>query len=107
MAQDNHTSFLANMKLIYQHGVSHSKNKSKLGRLLAIHHCHYVTEQIIRERGKNISFEGTFNDALHNLNFEEIITRISHRQTIPDFDRLLELNKIRNNAEHFFIVPDI
>ena len=107
MAQENQVTFLTNMKLIYQHGIAHSKNKSKLSRLLAIHNCHYVTEQIIRERAKDITFEGTFNDALHNLNFEEIITRINHKQNIKDFDRLLELNKIRNNAEHFFIIPDV
>lgn len=106
MTETELKSFLTNMKLIYQHGSSHSKNKSKLHRLLAIHNCHYVVEQILREHGKNISFEGTFNDALHNLNFEEIIKRINQKQTIPDYDRLLELNKIRNNAEHLFIIPD-
>jgi len=106
MEQDEVKSFLGNMKLIYQHGVSHSKNKSKLDRFLAIHNCHYVLEQITRERAKNISFNMTFNDALHKINFDEIIKKIHKKEKIPDYDRLLELNRIRNNAEHFFIIPD-
>jgi len=107
MVEANQIIFLTNMKLIYQHGVAHSKNKSKLSRLLAIHNCHYVAEQIVRERCKHMTFNGAFNDALHNLNFEEIIGRLNRRQNVKDFDRLLELNKIRNNAEHYFIIPDV
>ena|SRR5271157_2356615 len=106
MEQGDVKSFLGNMKLIYQHGVSHSKNKAKLDRFLAIHNCHYVLEQITREHAKNISFNMTFNDALHKINFEEIIKKIHKKEKIPDYDRLLELNRIRNNAEHFFIIPD-
>jgi hypothetical protein len=60
--------FLTNMKLIYQHGVSHSKNKSKLNRLLSLHNSHYVVEQVLRERAKNMSFSG----ALHQIGFLEI-----------------------------------
>lgn len=48
--------FLTNMKLIFQHGLSHSRRKSKLHRLLAIHNCHYVVEQIIRDQAKNMTF---------------------------------------------------
>lgn len=102
MAQTEIKSFLTNMKLIYQHGVSHSKNKSKLHRLFTIHNCHYVVEQIIRERAKDMPVSG----ALHKIGFEEILERVHQKASIPDYDRLLELNKIRNNAEHFFIIPD-
>jgi hypothetical protein len=91
------------MKLIYLHGVSHSKGDSKLHRLLAIHNCHYVTEQIIREKARDL----TFNKALHEIGFEEIIKEVNKKQNIPDYNRLIELNKIRNNAEHLFIIPDI
>ncbi len=68
MNQDN-VIFLTNMKLIYQHGVSHSKGDSKLHRMLAIHNCHYVVEQIVREKARDL----TFNKALHDIGFEEII----------------------------------
>lgn len=102
MAQDELITFLTNMKLIYQHGVSHSRNKSKLHRLLAIHNCHYVVEQIIRERAKDMPF----NDALHKIGFEEIIKRVNLKENIPDYTRLLDLNNDRNSAEHSFRTPD-
>lgn len=102
MAHEEQKSFLINMKLIYQHGVSHSKNKSNIQRLFAIHECHYVVEQIIREQAKNM----TFKSALHKIGLEVIIKRVNGKKTIPDFNRLLDLNKIRNNAEHSNIIPD-
>ena len=94
--------FLTNMKLIYQHGISHSKGESKLHRLLAIHNCHYVVEQIIREKARDV----TFSKALHDIGFEEIIKVVNSKENIPDFNRLLDLNNIRNNAEHHFRFPD-
>ena len=103
MAQFEIKSFLINMKLIYQHGVTHSKNKSNMQRLFAIHSCHYVVEQIIRERARDMGFSGH----LHKIGFEEIITRVNRKENIKDFNRLLELNKIRNNAEHLNIIPDV
>lgn len=103
MAQDELRFFLINMKLIYQHGVSHSKNKSKIQRLFAIHNCHYVVEQIIREQAKDM----TFRNALHKIGFEEIIARVHRKKNIQDYNRLLDLNKIRNGAEHSNIIPDI
>ncbi len=103
MAQEESLSFLTNMKLIYQHGVSHSRNDSKMHRLFAIHNCHYVVEQILRERAKDMPF----SDALHNIGFAEIIKRVNSKDSIPDFSRLLELNTIRNNAEHLNIIADV
>lgn len=103
MTQDELKLFLTNMKLIYQHGYSHSRNKSRLHRLLAIHNCHYVVEQIIRERAEDMPFRG----ALHKIGFEEIIKKIHKKQNIQDYYRLLELNKIRNDAEHLNIIPDV
>ena len=103
MTQDELKYFLTNMKLIYQHGFSHSRNKSKLHRLLAIHNCHYVVEQIVRDQAKDI----TFKDALHKIGFEEIIKRVHKKKNIPDYNRLLDLNKIRNGAEHLNIIPDV
>lgn len=103
MAQEELLSFLTNMKLIYQHGVSHSKNSSKIHRLFTIHHCHYVVEQILREQAKDMSFSG----ALLNIGFDEIIKKVNNKNNIPDFNRLLELNKIRNGAEHLNIIPDV
>lgn len=103
MAHDEMKPFLINMKLIYQHGVSHSKIKSKMHLLLAIHNSHYVVEQIIRERAKDMNF----SDALHKIGFDKIIERVNEKQNIQDYDRLRELNKIRNDAEHSNIIPDI
>jgi hypothetical protein len=60
-------NFLTNLKLIYEHGVSHSRNKSKMHLLFAIHNCHYAVEQILREKAKDI----TFSDALHKIGFKE------------------------------------
>jgi hypothetical protein len=60
-------------------------------------------EQILREQAKDMSF----SDALHNIGFEEIIKKVNNKNNIPDFNRLLELNKIRNGAEHLNIIPDV
>lgn len=103
MTQDELKNFLTSMKLIYQHGVSHSKHKSNIHRLFAIHNCHYAVEQIIRERAKDM----TFKAALHKIGFEEVIKKVHKKQNIPYYNRLLDLNKIRNNAEHLNIFPDV
>ena len=103
MAQDEIKSFLANMKLVYQHGVSHSKNKARLHRFLAIHNCHYVVEQIIRERAKDMTFKG---GPLQKIGFEVIIKRVNKKKTIQGYNYLLQLNKTRNDAEHSNMIPD-
>lgn len=103
MSQGEITSFLTSMKLIYQHGVSHSRIKSRMNRLFAIHNCHYVVEQMIRERAKDVTFTG----ALHKISFEKMIKRVHEKQNIPDYTRLLTLNRIRNDAEHLNIIPDV
>ena len=103
MTQDEHRFFLTNMKLIYQHGASHSRNKSKMQRLFAIHSCHYVVEQMLREKVKNTTFTG----ALHRIGFDVILKKVCEKQTIPDYIHLVELNKIRNGAEHSNIIPDV
>ena len=103
MAQYELESFLINMKMIYQHGVSHSKNKSKMQRLFAIHSSHYVVEQIIREQAKDLNFK----DALHNIGFQAILKKLHKPKNIQDYNRLLELNRIRNDAEHLNIIPDV
>jgi hypothetical protein len=48
-----------------------------------------------------------FRGALHDIGFEKILKRVNKRVAIPDCNRLLELNNDRNDAEHFFNVPDI
>jgi hypothetical protein len=83
--------------------MSHSKNGSKTQRLFAIHACHYVVEQILKERAKDI----TFNQPLHKIGFEDIIKALHKKSNIQDYNRLLELNKIRNSAEHSNILPDL
>jgi len=81
LPKDEVQHFLTNLKLIFQNGVLHSKNKTRLHRLLAIHNCHYVVEQMLRERAKNMIFKGS---ALHKLGFEKIIKKVSKTKTIPD-----------------------
>jgi hypothetical protein len=103
MVHDELGLFLINMKLIYQHGVSHSKNKSKMQRLFAIHNSHYVVEQIVREQAKDI----TFKNALHKIGFDAILKKVHKKKNIPDYNRLLDLNRIRNGAEHSNIIPDV
>lgn len=92
--------FLMDMKSLYQQGVLASKNLSRFQRRLAIHYIHYVVEQILREEAKNIEFE----NSLANIGFEEIIKKLSKGKTIPDCTRLLDLNTMRNNAQHRNIV---
>lgn len=94
---------LTNLKLIYEHGFSHSRNKSRIHLLLAIHNSHYSVEQVLRQKAKNI----TFNDALHKIGFKQIIKKVHEGQNIPDYNYLLGLNTIRNNAEHSNIIPDV
>jgi hypothetical protein len=103
MTQDEIKSFLANMKLVYQHGISHSKNKARLHRFLAIHNCHYVVEQIIRERAKDMTFKG---GPLQKIGFEVIVRRVNKKKTIQGYNYLLQLNKTRNDAEHSNMIPD-
>ena len=79
MTREELKGFLVNMKLIYQHGASHSKNKSNIQRLFAIHDCHYVVEQIIREQAKDM----TFKNALHKIGFEDIIKKVNKRVSLP------------------------
>jgi hypothetical protein len=103
MTQDELKKFLTNMKLIYEHGVHHSKNKSTMHRLFAIHNCHYVVEQIIRERAKDMHFKG----ALQEIGFKAVIKKVHDKQNLQDFNHLLELNEIRNGVEHRNIFPDV
>jgi len=99
-SQQDITPFLLNMKQIYQHGVSHSKNKSRVDLLLAIHNSHYVVEQIIRERARNMNFKGQ----LHELGFDKIFNWVNKRKPTQYYSRLIELNKIRNDAEHLNLI---
>jgi hypothetical protein len=48
-----------------------------------------------------------FKDALHKIGFEIIAKRVNEKQNIREYEYLLQLNKIRNDAEHLNIVPDI
>ena len=82
MVQPELELFLTNMKLIYQHGVSHSKNRSKIHLLFAIHNCHYVVEQIIRDKARDIKF----SNALHKIGFKQIIKKVHEKRSIPDYD---------------------
>jgi len=59
-------------------------------------------EQILRQRAKDFSFTGE----LHKIGFEKIIKRVNKKKNIPYYNDLLELNKIRNPAEHLNIFPD-
>lgn len=93
-------SFLMDMKSLYQQGVLASKNSSRFQRRLAIHYIHYVVEQILREKAKDIEFK----NSLANIGFEEIIRKLNKGKTIPECNRLLDLNSMRNNAQHRNIV---
>ena len=42
----------------------------------------------------------------HQIGFVDILKKINKKDSIPDFNRLLELNNDRNDAEHYFNVPD-
>jgi len=93
-------SFLMDMKSLYQQGVLASKNLSRFQRRLAIHYIHYVVEQILREKAKDIEFK----NSLAHIGFEEIMKSLKKGKPIPDFNRLLDLNTMRNNAQHRNIV---
>jgi hypothetical protein len=70
--------------------------------MLAIHNSHYVIENILREKAKDIKFE----DSLENIGFKEIIKKLNGKINIPNYDDLLNLNKIRNSIEHNNIYPN-
>ena len=96
------TQFLGNIKLIFEHGVHCSKNKSRLQRLLAIHELHYVVEQILRERYPQ--YDQTKIDVKHER-FIDILNALNKKQSIPDKESLLHLNDDRNRAEHSNRIP--
>ncbi len=89
-------SFLLDMKLMFEHAKSHSNQNSRLNRRITIHHLHFVVEQVIREKAKNDQFTGD----LYQIGFEKIIKKLHNSMNIPDFNRLLELNTLRNNVQH-------
>jgi hypothetical protein len=89
-------SFLMDMKSLYQQGVLASKNFSRFQRRLAIHYIHYVVEQILIERAKDVMF----TDRLAKIGFEKIIEKLHKTMNIPDYERLLILNAMRNDAQH-------
>jgi hypothetical protein len=93
-------NFLMDMKSLYQQGVLASKNFSRFQRRLAIHYIHYVVEQILREKAKDIEFK----NSLANSGFEKIMKKLSVEKTIPQYTMLLDLNTMRNNAQHRNIV---
>ena len=93
-------SFLMDMKSLYQQGVLASNNLSRFQRRLAIHYIHYVVEQILIERAKDVRF----TDRLANIGFEKIIGKLHKTMNIPDYERLLILNSMRNDAQHKNIV---
>jgi len=92
--------FLMDMKRLYQYGVLTSKNPARFQRRLAIHYIHYVVEQILREKAQDCQFKGRLSEQ----RFEEIIKKLNLKKTIPDSERLLILNTMRNNAQHKNIV---
>lgn len=98
---NENNEFLANIKLIFEHGVKCSKNKSKLMRLLAIHELHYVIEQIFRQK----SVEHNFSNQTKLVGFKEILSKLDNQMNIPDKQRLLDLNEDRNRAEHQNKIP--
>lgn len=95
-------NILTYVKLIFEHGFAHSKNKSRINLLLAVHNCHYAVEQVLREKARDMAF----NAALRKIGFEEIIKVVNDKNNIPDYNHLLALNKIRNDVEHSNIIPD-
>lgn len=92
--------FLTDMKRLYQQGVLTSKNPARFQRRLAIHYIHYVVEQILRERAQDYQFKGHLSEQ----GFEKIMEKLNRKKTIPDYERLLRLNTMRNDAQHKNIV---
>lgn len=88
--------FLVDMKLMFEHGRSHATKNSRLNRRIAVHHLHFVVEQVLREKAKH----SRFSNSLQRIGFEDIIKKLNKTKTIPDFNRLLELNTLRNNIQH-------
>lgn len=88
--------FLMDMKLMFLHGKNHALLKTRFDRRLVIHHIHYVVEQILREKLKDTEYK--------DKGFKDLIKIVHKKQNIRDYDRLLNLNTMRNNAEHHNIV---
>ena len=92
--------FLMDMKRLYQYGVLTSKTPSKFQGRLTIHYLHYVVEQVLRKKAQDHQFNGPLSE----IGFEAIIKKLNGQMNIPYFDRLLDLNTMRNNAQHLNIV---
>ncbi|ODS36319.1 MAG: hypothetical protein A7316_00425 [Candidatus Altiarchaeales archaeon WOR_SM1_86-2] len=92
--------FLMDMKLMFNHGKHHASQKTRFDRRLAIHHIHYVVEQILRERASD-THPGSSTE---NLGFKKLINKINAKGKIRDRKRLEKLNDARNDAQHHNIV---
>jgi hypothetical protein len=89
-------NFLMDMKRLYKQGVLASKNPDRFQRRLAIHYIHFVVEQILREKARDYRFQGR----LLEHGFEKIIKKLNQNMTMPDYERLVTLNEMRNAAQH-------
>jgi hypothetical protein len=89
-------NFLMDMKRLYKQGVITSKSTDRFQRRLTIHYIHFVVEQILREKARDYHFQGRLSEQ----GFEKIIKRLKEQMTIPDYERLLTLNDMRNSAQH-------
>jgi hypothetical protein len=89
-------NFLMDMKRLYKQGALTSKSPDRFQRRLAIHYIHFVVEQILREKAKDYQFQGRLSEQ----GFEKIIKKLNNQLNIPDLERLLSLNDIRNSAQH-------
>lgn len=88
--------FLMDMKRLYQYAVQVSKTPSRFQGRIAIHFLHYVVEQVLREKAQDYIFNGRLSE----VGFEKIIQKLNQKMNIPDYERLLSLNTMRNNAQH-------
>ncbi len=100
LAQEDQSKFLMDMKLMFLTGMRLSSSFSRFDNRLSIHHLHFVVEQILREKAKKMQFKGT----LQQIGFEKIIERVNKSANIPDYQELISLNTMRNDAQHRGII---
>ncbi len=97
-------------KEFYLHGLEHSRLKSPLNRMIAIHNFHNSLEIVLRsiflyheirpEKQLNIDFESMLNAIDSFQSFKENNVKLPYRQ------ELRSLNQIRNMVQHQAVEPE-
>jgi hypothetical protein len=90
---------LLDAKLLLEHGITHMKDTTRIGKLLAIHHAHEAVELSMRIRAEQFK-ENPYS-------YADIKKALKgHDVNIPYEHTMDELNKTRTLAQHYGQPPE-